>query len=487
MMRLPLPIVTAAVLLAAACGGGDQDYVGPRQLPESAGPHETLIRLPASGDGTARLYTGDSLIPLDWSISGGVPAVERALTFDRDDLMLYVVTAQGDLVGVDLRAQKAIRYLRGLPEAGGSQDGLVVAVDSSHRPLRFASRSANRFRMSVGASGRLEPVRLQRNRIGIYDPDGGTFQVLDQDQEVRRFPVPAGQLASTRFGELIAITNDSGVTMVNVNSDTGVSFLRIRRQPIASTFSASGHRLYVARAAEDILVIDRFSRQDLRSIELPGVPAAVRADPSGRWLLAKSATGNQVWVIDLVRHEVTGTVDAPWGADLPIVTNGRTLVARTGADLQTWDLLGPRPTGLTRLAGAAGDIYAAVPWSPRADAGPAQVREVAEVVESDVPAEPAAAASSGRPTGATETGDLPSPTTPSSGAIYVQVTATQNLGWAQAFAKSLVDIGFPARVLEGRESNGGYRVVVGPYSTRDDADAVGKRLGHSYFLLTLDD
>ncbi len=71
--------------------------------------------------------------------------------------------------------------------------------------------------------------------------------------------------------------------------------------------------------------------------------------------------------------------------------------------------------------------------------------------------------------------------------MYVQVTASQNLGYAQAFAKSLVEIGFPARVLERRESDGAYRVVVGPYATRDDADAVGKRLGHSYFLLTLDE
>ena len=30
----------------------------------------------------------------------------------------------------------------------------------------------------------------------------------------------------------------------------------------------------------------------------------------------------------------------------------------------------------------------------------------------------------------------------------------------------------------------GFRVVVGPYSTREEADAAGRRLGRPYFILT---
>ncbi len=486
-MRTSLAVLVAAALVGG-CGGDGEATVGPRRIPDQIGSHETLLRLPGSGTGSARLYTGDSLLPLDWSISSGIPAVSRALTFDRDDLMLYVVTTSGDLLGIDLRAQKSLRYLQAVANIDGSQDGLVVGVDSSRHPLRFASRSATRFRMTVGRSSNIEPVRLQRNRIGIYDPDGGSFQVLDQDQELRRFPVPAGQLASTRFGELVAITTDSGVVLINVNSDTGMSFLRIRRQPVAAAFSASGHRLYVARASGDILTIDRFARQDLGVLELPGAASAIRTDASGRWLLARAGTGNQVWVIDLVRNELTGTVDAPWARDLPIVTGGRTLVTRMGEDLQSWDLLGTAPEPRTRLKGAGGDVYALLPWSPRAVVEPAPaVVEMAAESQSAVPPEAAVDETPTPPPPPPDTRDLPATAAPSSGSMYVQVTASQNLGYAQAFAKSLVEIGFPARVLERRESDGAYRVVVGPYATRDDADAVGKRLGHSYFLLTLDE
>ncbi len=70
------------------------------------------------------------------------------------------------------------------------------------------------------------------------------------------------------------------------------------------------------------------------------------------------------------------------------------------------------------------------------------------------------------------------------GKLYVQVSSSQNQEWAQALAKQLKDGGFPASVLEPKTSDESYRVVIGPYLTREDADAVGKRLGRSYFIIS---
>ncbi|MCA9762699.1 MAG: SPOR domain-containing protein, partial [Gemmatimonadetes bacterium] len=53
-----------------------------------------------------------------------------------------------------------------------------------------------------------------------------------------------------------------------------------------------------------------------------------------------------------------------------------------------------------------------------------------------------------------------------------------------ALATQLVEIGFRARVLDPRAEGDGYRVVVGPYATREDADADGRRLGRPYFVTT---
>jgi septal ring-binding cell division protein DamX len=79
------------------------------------------------------------------------------------------------------------------------------------------------------------------------------------------------------------------------------------------------------------------------------------------------------------------------------------------------------------------------------------------------------------PTGATGSG---------AAAVYLQVASSQNQDWANAFAQQLKDGGFPARLLNPKAAGEPYRVVIGPYATRDEADAVGRRLGRPYFLLT---
>jgi cell division protein FtsN len=67
--------------------------------------------------------------------------------------------------------------------------------------------------------------------------------------------------------------------------------------------------------------------------------------------------------------------------------------------------------------------------------------------------------------------------------IYIQVNFSQNEGWARALAQQLRDTGFEAQVLVGTGAEGGYRVVLGPYPSREAADAVGRRLGRSYFIM----
>jgi cell division septation protein DedD len=75
------------------------------------------------------------------------------------------------------------------------------------------------------------------------------------------------------------------------------------------------------------------------------------------------------------------------------------------------------------------------------------------------------------------------PAPAATGTIYLQVSSSQNSDWAQALAKQLKDGGFPAKVLDPKTSDESYRVVVGPYANREDADAVGKRLGRPYFII----
>ena len=70
-------------------------------------------------------------------------------------------------------------------------------------------------------------------------------------------------------------------------------------------------------------------------------------------------------------------------------------------------------------------------------------------------------------------------------AIYLQVSRTQNPDWAELLSKQLKGDGFPALVLPPKEEEEGYRVLVGPYDTREAAESTGKRLGRAYFVLKL--
>ncbi|HRP09332.1 MAG TPA: SPOR domain-containing protein, partial [Gemmatimonadales bacterium] len=68
------------------------------------------------------------------------------------------------------------------------------------------------------------------------------------------------------------------------------------------------------------------------------------------------------------------------------------------------------------------------------------------------------------------------------GEIFIQVTASQNEGYARALARQLSDIGFRARVRDPVGDGAGYRVLVGPYPSRDEAEADGRRLGRPYVI-----
>jgi hypothetical protein len=70
----------------------------------------------------------------------------------------------------------------------------------------------------------------------------------------------------------------------------------------------------------------------------------------------------------------------------------------------------------------------------------------------------------------------------SEGPMYVQVSVSQNQQWSRAAAQQLVAAGLPATVLPPEAPDDGYRVVLGPYPTRVQAEAIGRKLGRPYWI-----
>jgi len=470
-------------LVAVMGCGGDGPLRGPRELPTGIPDEGSLLRLPAEG-GAAQLYQANTLTPLDWEMRGRMAPVVRALGTDLDDRMVYAVDADGEVIGLDLIARRERTYLTDVRRITGTADGSVLAVDSTGRPVIFRGRTATVLKGDRVPGNDVRLVRAPGLSAGLaaYTAAGRRLEVRNEAGVVRSFRVPAGELATSWFGDVQVITTDSGLVVVHPAADTPPEFIRLKGMPLTSAFSPSAHRLYVARARGDLVFLDRFGWGEIATLPLPGSARELRPDRSGRWLLARPSTGDSLWLIDLVRQERVATIQAPWAEDLPLVSGGRTLVVRSGDDVVAWDIMSAPPTARTRLAGAAGDRFLQLPWVPASRGTPSDetpdLPEIATASDSvTIAADPldgtdeALAPPDSAPTGTSER-------------VFIQVSSSQNVAYARALARQLGEIGFRAQVLDPRAPGEGFRVVVGPYPTREAADADGRRLGRPYFVTT---
>src|SRR5438045_7063 len=108
-----------------------------------------------------------------------------------------------------------------------------------------------------------------------------------------------------------------------------------------------------------------------------------------------------------------------------------------------------------RVQRGAGDLWVLSSWLPRG-----------------VPAGPTGTAAAA----AESTG------TSSEGPLYVQVSTSQNPEWSGHLADDLTRAGLAARVLPPQHPDDGYRVVLGPYATREQAEVTGRRLGRPFWI-----
>jgi cell division septation protein DedD len=81
-------------------------------------------------------------------------------------------------------------------------------------------------------------------------------------------------------------------------------------------------------------------------------------------------------------------------------------------------------------------------------------------------------------------GTIPVPSLAPPAQVYLQISSSQNPAWARELARQLVSAGYPALVRDPSAAEDGYRVVLGPYSSREVAEQAGRQLGRPFFVLT---
>lgn len=447
------------LLLAAGCSRGAP--TPPPDLPAIGGP-AALLRFPAGG-GSVQSYHPDSLTPWTWT-SQTTPPIRRVLGASLDERLLWALDDGGTLLAIDLETRLIRPRLAGVRAGSVGPDGSLYVVGPDRHITRITRREEVRFHDPLPTLPRaLYPAVT--NQVIAITPGPPRLIAASPDQPGYSSRVPSGETAATPWADLIAIANDSGVTLHETGGQHARQVLDIRHARRVA-FSASGHRLYVSQDGPRLLVYDRFTLAELPPLSLPGVPGEFRSDASGRWLMVRRAAGDSVWIVDLATGKPAGSVLADWGADLPLVAGASTLILRQGDDVVSLDLRQSPPREVARLAGGGRDFWLTIPWVP-----PERIPAAIAAAESASVVQDSALA----------TGILPS--APDSLVMYLQVSRTQNEEWAALLVKQLRGDGYPASVLPPTEPEDGYRVVVGPYSIRETADSVGRAMGRPYFLI----
>ena len=415
------------------------------------------IRIPAKG-GVPRVYRLPGLAEIPSVIRGKLPPVGRVIGLDPEAEFLYAATAKNEVLALDLGSARVDTVATGIEQATLGPDGTLYTVDAKRRVVSVAHRLRVAWPQPLpGAPQQLFGAADQR--LVVADPP--TLVTAAADQPPTSRPLPAGSdVAATRWGDLVAVAADSGVVLMDPLGRREAAFVRLADHPRALVFSPSGHRIYVARRTESgLAAIDRYDRAEIDGIALPLPAATIRLDPLGRWLLAKPSAGDSVWVVDLPVKRLVGSVPSAWRVDLPAIAPDGALLVRQGDDVVAYQPDSLVETG--RAKGGAADLWTLTAWRPRGGYRGA-------FADAETPA--------AQPGGATA--DTVGP----EGPMYVQVSTSQNEAWSSEMAQQLSRAGLAARVLGPRNPDDGYRVVLGPYPTRAQAEAIGRKLGRPFWI-----
>ena len=458
-MKIPHTFGSLCLLLSLACGGEpervalDTDLHGAARVP----PPSSVLRFAAAG-GAARLYRVPSLEPSSWKAEDKMPAVERIIGADPEQGLVFALDSKRNLVTLDLETRRVRTYLEQVRAATIGPDGALYAVDTGSTVTQMVRRAPVRFRAKLQGSPRELHATMTGALLARIGDKAPVLEVLGSDQAPTTTTLPSDDIAPSFYGDLVAVATDTAVVLYDTQGKRQTRSIRVSGHPRAVLFSPSGHRLYVAQQDDALLVLDRFSGDELQRIDLPGAAKGLRGGRAGEWLLVQPAVGDSAWVIDVGRARLSGTVAARWTGDLPVVTSPNALLVRRGDDVVALDLAADGFPERGRVEGGAADEWLPIPWRPSDETEGEAAADSATLANADsVQAGPG---------------------------VYLQVSSSQNPTWASELAEKLRGAGLPASVLPPARSDEAHRVVLGPYATREQAEETGRRIGMPSFIVS---
>jgi cell division septation protein DedD len=500
----------ALTLAVAACSGGDDRQASDSARPAtvSRGPDALALRIPRNG-GTARAYLFNNLDSAVWSAADS-PPVGRVLAFDQDAGLVAFTDDKGQPRRLDLRlgevrtASKA--KLSGVASANGSE---IYGIDSKGAVVRLTPSGDWTFKPPKTPQALFPQLNGQLVIEGAAAPSTRLWLIHPPDETILDSAslslVARG--ARTQAGDRLYFTSRRGLVGVMTRDVSPLKEARLPGDAAAMAPTPSGDRVYIALSETPrIVVLDRYSESISATIDLPGPAIDLRIDPLGQLLLAKPAVGaDSAWVVAIGTGKLVGSIPTTWTTDLPAFAHSSTIATLRGGDVVFvngttlseartvrgggkdywyffyWNGFRPRsadldqpvtftpPDSIVRSDTIPRQLDSTRP-PPLRDASPTMVPPPTSFPP---PAPPAAAPSSA----GTARAPVRSP------GFLVSFAALLNEPEARAIAAGIEVGGARARVLPTQTGGTAiYRVVLGPYATKDQADRVGRESKRQYWV-----
>jgi hypothetical protein len=444
------------------------------------------FRVPADG-GPVTAYSLPELAPLPRRFGTGTSRPRAALGVDLAGRRLVYRDSAGAVTAFDLVASRERPIAPRGALAALASDGTVLTVDSRGSVVEALPWGNRPWPGSLGRNVREVFAAPGPRLIALRDAEPDSLLVTSREAGVtlaEAVPDAADRAASVE-GDAIAFATDSGVVVLEEREPDRPWFVALTGRPRAVIFSPSGHRLYVAlRDQGELAVVDRFTRRVREAVTLPGPAAELRFDPWGRALFARAAgegEDRETWVIGTARSEVTGRLATRWGSDLPAVSESGVLLSREDDALVARDLRSL--DSLSATEADPRDLWFSGRWTqPAATAAARQIAARADTARR-TPARAAQPTAPAASRAATPPPAPAAPSTPPPPSLWVQVSVSRNETWARALAAELSEAGHPAVVVPPRGEGDGWRVMTGPFRSRDVADSAGRALGRPYWVV----
>jgi hypothetical protein len=458
------------------------------QALENHGPEQLLLRVPRAG-GSGRVYRYPNLDSAVWVVDE-VPGVDRVLGFDADAGTIAFVDTKGFPQRIDLREEDIGRASRAKLTSLTSANGTdIYGVNPKGEIVRLnpSAEDTWHFKPSIPARA----VFAQPNGDLIVTANKGAQTIVwkvrppdDVVQDSAIVPL-SGRAVRTLVGDRIYFTVDSGLVGVKAKDLSPVGSIELPSRVRALAPTPSGDRIYAATMADSALsVVDRYSGSVGTGLTLPAPPLDLRMDELGRYLLARFPKGDSAWVIAIGRNRLVGAVPTKWEQDLPAITPDGQLATLGAKDVVLVDP--EKLTAKSTVPGGAKDFWYFFAWDGFKPRARGLDQPVTFPSDSAVDSSNASSTASSTPGAApvdSSRVQAPLPVTAPTTGFMVSFAALLSEDAARQVASTIKVGGNAARVISTTSAGSPiYRVVLGPFATRDEAERVGRAARRDYWI-----